>query len=192
MASEDKMMRLESDLALIADQEKLIVTQLAHIDNSKQKLRTIIENTNDQLEDSDEKKSQQDVIAIADRNNSTSATDKLNDNDTDEVWVLSQQKTSSPLETRESSPNQVDRNNDMNNLKYGNISPIKTLSPKFISSSSLTLNMSPTEIGLELKRLVEHINDQKTVVLECLENDCDKEELNGHMSVSRTELFFIL
>ncbi len=58
MASEDKMIRLESDLALIADQEKLIVTQLAHIDTSKQKLKTIIENTSDQLEldDVDEKK----------------------------------------------------------------------------------------------------------------------------------------
>jgi hypothetical protein len=47
IASEDKMTRLESDLALIADQEKSIVTQLAHIDSSKQKLKTIIENTAD-------------------------------------------------------------------------------------------------------------------------------------------------
>lgn len=44
-ASEDKIARLEADLVLIADQEKLIVSQLAHIDNSKQKLLTIIENS---------------------------------------------------------------------------------------------------------------------------------------------------
>lgn len=58
MASEDKMSRLESDLALIADQEKLIVTQLAHIDTSKQKLKTIIENTGDtkDFEDAEEQK----------------------------------------------------------------------------------------------------------------------------------------
>lgn len=43
--SEDKIARLEADLVLIADQEKLIVSQLAHIDSSKQKLLTIIENS---------------------------------------------------------------------------------------------------------------------------------------------------
>lgn len=48
VSSEDKMGRLEADLALIADQEKLIVNQLAHIDSSKQKLLTIIENTTEQ------------------------------------------------------------------------------------------------------------------------------------------------
>lgn len=45
LASEERIQRLESDLALIADQEKLIVNQLAHIDSSKQKLLTIIENS---------------------------------------------------------------------------------------------------------------------------------------------------
>ena len=45
MSSEDKIARLESELALIAGQEKLIVSQLAHINSSKQKLLTIIEHT---------------------------------------------------------------------------------------------------------------------------------------------------
>jgi hypothetical protein len=43
IASEEKMTRLESDLALIADQEKSIVTQLAR----KQKFKIVIENTAD-------------------------------------------------------------------------------------------------------------------------------------------------
>lgn len=48
VSSEDKITKLESDLALIADQEKLIVKQLAHIDSSKQKLLTIIENSTEE------------------------------------------------------------------------------------------------------------------------------------------------
>lgn len=118
--------------------------------------------------------------------------DLSQNNDTSAEWLSTSQprlpKTSSPLITRDSSPNRIDRNNDVNSAKYGDISPIKATSDlvahKLISTSnSLTLNMSPTDIGLELKRLVEQVNDQKTVVLECLENDCDKEELNGHMAV---------
>jgi hypothetical protein len=49
-ASEDKIGRLESDLSLIAGQEKLILNQLAHIDSSKQKLLTIIEHSTDEVE----------------------------------------------------------------------------------------------------------------------------------------------
>lgn len=59
VASEDKMSRLESDLALISDQEKSIVNQLTHIDSSKQKLKTIIENTTEgDVDGVDEKKKQ--------------------------------------------------------------------------------------------------------------------------------------
>jgi hypothetical protein len=97
----------------------------------------------------------------------------------------------SPLSTRESSPCRVDRKNDINSIKSSEISPIKAVDSMFgnkmISSPSpavaLSMNMTPLEITMELKRLVEQINDQKTIVLECLENDCDKEELNGHMAV---------
>jgi len=64
VASEDKMSRLESDLALIADQEKSIVTQLAHIDSSKQKLKTIIENTADADFDALEERKKQYVNVI--------------------------------------------------------------------------------------------------------------------------------
>lgn len=35
-----------------------------------------------------------------------------------------------------------------------------------------------------LQLLVEQITAQKTIVLECLENDCDKEELNTHLKVN--------
>jgi len=50
-ASERRIERLESDLALIADQEKLIVSQLTHIDSSKQKLLTIIENSTEVMDE---------------------------------------------------------------------------------------------------------------------------------------------
>jgi len=97
----------------------------------------------------------------------------------------------SPYATRDSSPCRVDRKNDLNSLKSGDISPIKAadnlFAHKVISSPgppvALSMNMTPSEITMELKRLVEQINDQKTIVLECLENDCDKEELNGHMAI---------
>jgi len=46
------------------------------------------------------------------------------------------------------------------------------------------VQMSTEEVQIELNRLVGQINDQKTIVLECLENDSDKGELNTQVAVS--------
>ena len=89
------------------------------------------------------------------------------------------------------------RKNDFHNstLKPVDVSPIRkdgdfTSIRKIISPPSIAkaLKLSPEELAAEMKRLVEQINDQKAIVLECLENDCDKEELNNHMAVSAVVL----
>lgn len=125
----------------------------------------------------------------------------MENSNSDETWNLSQNdslvedlKTSTPISkhsstpSTESSPSRVDRKNDINSLKSENISPIKsldTITHKLITPLDLGLHMTPIEITMELKRLVEQINDQKSIVLECLENDCDKEELNSNMDVRK-------
>lgn len=105
--------------------------------------------------------------------------------------------TSTPLHkassesSRDSSPSRLNRKNDFNILKSEDVSPIgrnSSYAQKLITPPGgprLSGSLTPSETLLELKRLVEQINEQKAVVLECLENDCDKEELNGHMAVSR-------
>lgn len=99
-------------------------------------------------------------------------------------------KASSESSSRDSSPGRLSRKNDLNILKYDEMSPIgkasafaqKLITPPGVSR--LSDQLAPGDAIVELKQLVDQINEQKAIVLESLENDCDKEELNCHMAVS--------
>ena len=90
--------------------------------------------------------------------------------------------------SRESSPN---HQNISNHLKISDISPIK--SQGFLENRQMILSTVPQssilklsneEAEVELKRLLTQIDQQKAVVLECLENDCDgTKELDIQMTV---------
>ncbi|ODN02360.1 Kinesin-like protein KIF16B [Orchesella cincta] len=212
-ASEDKIARLEADLVQIADQEKLIVSQLVHIDSSKQKLLTIIENTEgeapvdprrkqlsldiskEELTSSEREAFITALSTTSDISNSTHWSTPRNSISTDHKELNGISLTSTPIHkassesSRDSSPSRLTRkNNDFNILKSEEMSPISRASAyaqKLITppGGRLSETLTPSETILELKRLVDQINEQKAVVLECLENDCDKEELNGHMAI---------
>ncbi|CAG7725010.1 unnamed protein product [Allacma fusca] len=204
VASEDKISKLESDLALIVDQEKLIVSQLAHIDSSKQKLLTIMENSTEENDrnsltlelDPAARGSESEVLLKGQSTNSVnSASEQLwngtlteSENKFGDDSKESNDKSCKRNESMDISINRLNGRNDHNGFKSGEVSPIKKEGDPLnhnhrILSPTRNMKMSTEEANNELKRLVDQINVQKSIVLECLENDCDKEELNNHMAV---------
>lgn len=105
-----------------------------------------------------------------------------NDSASDSLWSSPQTPQLKSNNVMSISPIQ-----NLNSFGDGDNTLISNNNGKYIS----TPHEKDTAAVVQLKRLVMEISEQKNVVLECLENDCDKEELNNHIAVSYFYYFHI-